>query len=83
MSSDPTTQRIPSLTPLSLAKPTITEKEMQDARVPLEWRDGCADILIELNKCRNAHGYLPSKCKELRHAYEKCQHDEYIGTLLW
>lgn len=49
---------------------------MRDARVPIAWRDYCAHILIKLNKCRNENFYLPSKCVELRHAYEKCQYEE-------
>ena len=49
---------------------------MSEARIPQHWRDNCAHILIDLNDCRHEHNYLPNKCVELRHAYEKCQHDE-------
>lgn len=60
----------------AVAKMIATEQEMRDARVPIAWRDYCAHILIKLNKCRNENFYLPSKCVELRHAYEKCQYEE-------
>ena len=53
-----------------------TEKEMREARVPLQWRDNCAHILIKLNECRHDNFYLPNRCVELRHAYEKCQYEE-------
>lgn len=53
-----------------------TQKEMQDARIPLGWRDSCADLLIPLNKCRSETYYLPFKCQDERHVYEKCQYDE-------
>lgn len=56
-----------------------TEQEMKDARIPVAWRDYCAHILIKLNKCRHENYYRMNKCVELRHAYEKCQYDEYVG----
>ena len=30
----------------------VTEKEVQDARIPLAWRDFCVHLLIPLNECR-------------------------------
>ncbi|RIB10699.1 NADH-ubiquinone oxidoreductase [Gigaspora rosea] len=53
-----------------------TQKEMEEAHLPLEWRDFCAHLLIPLNKCRNKNNYLPWKCENERHVYEKCQYDE-------
>ncbi|BAM79031.1 NADH dehydrogenase I beta subcomplex 7 [Cyanidioschyzon merolae strain 10D] len=47
-------------------------------KVPLEWRDGCAHLLVPLNRCRREHFYLPWHCTELRHAYEVCQQKDYI-----
>eukprot|EP00320_Phaeocystis_rex_P001206 CAMPEP_0119072972 /NCGR_PEP_ID=MMETSP1178-20130426/61275_1 /TAXON_ID=33656 /ORGANISM="unid sp, Strain CCMP2000" /LENGTH=114 /DNA_ID=CAMNT_0007055029 /DNA_START=45 /DNA_END=389 /DNA_ORIENTATION=- len=55
----------------------VTREEMKAARIPLEWRDYCAHILIPLNKCRIDHYWLPWTCMDLKHAYEKCQFDEY------
>lgn len=30
-----------------------TQEEMRDAKLPLEYRDFCAHLLIPLNKCRS------------------------------
>ena len=46
-------------------------------RLPLEYRDYCAHILIPLNECRRQTWFSPWKCTDLRHSYEKCQFDEY------
>lgn len=51
---------------------------MAKSRIPLEYRDYCANLLIPLNKCRGETFYLPWKCETERHAYEKCQYDEYV-----
>ncbi|KAG0306776.1 hypothetical protein BGZ98_001737 [Dissophora globulifera] len=58
-----------------------TAKEMKDARLPLGYRDACADLLIPLNKCRSETYYLPFKCSDERHAYEKCQYDDYLRRM--
>jgi len=55
-----------------------TQKELADNQVPLVYRDHCAHMLIPLNKCRTRTYYLPWKCEHERHAYEKCQYDEYM-----
>ena len=54
-----------------------TQQEMNDAKLPLAYRDQCARLLIPLNKCRRAEWYLPWKCEHERHTYEKCQYEEY------
>ena len=51
---------------------------MAKARLPIEYRDYCANLLIKLNKCRGETFYLPWKCENERHSYEKCQYDEYV-----
>ena len=55
----------------------VTWEEMSEARVPLEFRDYCAHLLIPLNKCRYDNYYLPWKCEKERHAYEMCQYRDY------
>jgi hypothetical protein len=55
----------------------VTHEQMKAARVPLNFRDYCAHILIPLNDCRVKTWYSPWKCTDLRHAYEKCQYEEY------
>eukprot|EP00899_Mesostigma_viride_P026895 jgi/Mesvir1/7390/Mv19191-RA.1 len=37
-----------------------------------------AGLLIPLNKCRREELYLPWKCQDERHAYEKCQYVEFL-----
>ncbi|KAI1466237.1 NADH-ubiquinone oxidoreductase B18 subunit-domain-containing protein [Daldinia caldariorum] len=54
-----------------------TREEMRDAKVPLPYRDSCANLLIPLNRCRFDTYYLPWKCNDERHSYEKCQYDEF------
>ena len=55
----------------------VTHQQMKDARVPLNFRDYCAHLLIPLNECRVNTWYSPWKCGDLRHSYEKCQYEEY------
>ncbi|KAI0473314.1 NADH-ubiquinone oxidoreductase B18 subunit-domain-containing protein [Xylariaceae sp. FL0804] len=54
-----------------------TREEMREAKLPLAYRDGCAGLLIPLNACRRKTWYLPWKCEDLRHSYEKCQYEEF------
>ncbi|KAK4903840.1 hypothetical protein LTR66_017973 [Elasticomyces elasticus] len=54
-----------------------TRQEMSEARLPMQYRDSCAHLLIPLNRCRQAEYYLPWKCEDERHSYEKCQYVEF------
>ncbi|OQS05199.1 hypothetical protein THRCLA_20693 [Thraustotheca clavata] len=54
-----------------------TRQAMHEHRVPLAYRDQCAGILVPLNECRRDTGFKPWQCQDLRHAYEKCQYDEW------
>lgn len=54
-----------------------TDAEMTAARLEPAWRDYCAHLLIPLNKCRRANMSLPFRCVDERHAYEKCQFDQF------
>lgn len=36
---------------------------MSAAKLPLQYRDSCAHLLIPLNKCRVESYYLPWKCE--------------------
>ena len=68
-------QRSPGLerSTLTLACPAApaTHEEMRAARLPISFRDGCAGLLIPLNKCRQANMYMPFRCGHERHEYEK------------
>jgi NADH dehydrogenase (ubiquinone) 1 beta subcomplex subunit 7 len=54
-----------------------TREEMSAAKLPLAYRDSCAHLLIPLNRCRYEEYYLPWKCENERHTYEKCQYEEF------
>ncbi|KAF1823776.1 putative NADH-ubiquinone oxidoreductase B18 subunit [Dissoconium aciculare CBS 342.82] len=54
-----------------------TREEMAAARLPLQYRDSCAHLLIPLNKCRFDNYYLNWRCQDERHSYEKCQYEEF------
>ncbi|CAG8447771.1 9232_t:CDS:2 [Funneliformis mosseae] len=58
-----------------------TQKEMAEAKLPLGYRDYCAHLLIPLNKCRIEAWYLPWKCEDEKHAFEKCQYDENFASI--
>ncbi|CAH1763038.1 8199_t:CDS:2 [Entrophospora sp. SA101] len=64
-------------TPVMIA----TQKEMSEAGLPLEWRDYCAHLALRLNKCRNSTWFLPWKCQDERHTYEKCQYEDYVRRM--
>ena len=55
---------------------------MQKAGIELGYRDYCAHLLIPLNECRRESAFLPWKCENERHAYEKCQYEEYCFVLV-
>ena len=68
---------------LGSSKPMIaTREEMVEARVPIPYRDQCAHLLIPLNKCRSAEFFLPWKCENERHTYEKCEYELVMERLL-
>ncbi|RVD81677.1 uncharacterized protein DFL_009529 [Arthrobotrys flagrans] len=58
--------------------PVVTAEQMSEARLPIAYRDRCAGLLIPLNRCRFETMYLPWKCENERHSYEKCQYDEFM-----
>jgi len=55
-----------------------TESELMKNFVPLEWRDYCAHVLIPLNRCRRDNLYMNWKCMNQKHAYEKCQYEDFM-----
>jgi len=54
-----------------------SREAMSEARLPLQYRDSCANLLIPLNKCRHETSFMPWKCENERHSYEKCQYEEF------
>ncbi|CCX34178.1 NADH-ubiquinone oxidoreductase B18 subunit-domain-containing protein [Pyronema domesticum] len=55
----------------------LSHEEMAAARLPIQYRDTCAHLLVPLNKCRYDQFYMPWKCEDERHSYEKCQYVEF------
>ncbi|KAF7325636.1 NADH dehydrogenase [ubiquinone] 1 beta subcomplex subunit 7 [Mycena kentingensis (nom. inval.)] len=65
-----------------MSSPTVASQEaLKASRVPLQWRDGCSAMLIPLNACRRKTLYMPWECDHERHAYEKCQYDDYLRRM--
>jgi len=44
---------------------------MRDAKLPLAYRDSCANLLIPLNRCRFETYYMPWKCEVRLTVYSK------------
>ncbi|KAE8654731.1 NADH dehydrogenase 1 beta subcomplex subunit 7 [Hibiscus syriacus] len=66
----------------SSKKMIATQEEMVANKVPIPYRDHCAHLLIPLNKCRQAEFYLPWKCENERHSYEKCEYELVMERML-
>ncbi|XP_060184565.1 NADH dehydrogenase [ubiquinone] 1 beta subcomplex subunit 7 [Lycium barbarum] len=68
--------------PGSSKKMIATQAELIENKVPLAYRDQCAHLLIPLNKCRQSEFYLPWKCEDERHVYEKCAYELVMERML-
>lgn len=62
-------------------KNMATHEAMVEARLPLGARDACSKLLIPLNKCRVDSFYLPWKCEDERHGYEKCEYEIFLQRM--
>ncbi|EKM77299.1 NdufB7, NADH dehydrogenase beta subcomplex, 18kDa subunit [Agaricus bisporus var. burnettii JB137-S8] len=60
---------------------TASQAELKANKVPLAWRDGCSALLLPLNVCRKQNFYLPWECEHERHAYERCQYEDYVRRM--
>ncbi|GHP04347.1 hypothetical protein PPROV_000310100 [Pycnococcus provasolii] len=69
--------KLPSL---SLDPPPMqaTQEQLQQHKIPLQYRDYCAHLLIPLNECRVKNFWWPGTCKHERHEFEVCQYREYL-----
>src|SRR4051812_14069350 len=47
---------------------------MSEARLPMQYRDSCAHLLIPLNRCRQQEYYLPWKCEVRDPSISMSQH---------
>eukprot|EP00512_Aurantiochytrium_limacinum_P001862 CAMPEP_0171484632 /NCGR_PEP_ID=MMETSP0958-20121227/108_1 /TAXON_ID=87120 /ORGANISM="Aurantiochytrium limacinum, Strain ATCCMYA-1381" /LENGTH=73 /DNA_ID=CAMNT_0012017353 /DNA_START=57 /DNA_END=278 /DNA_ORIENTATION=- len=55
----------------------IDREELKRNQIDIAYRDFCSHLLVPLNKCRREHGFAMWQCDHERHAYEKCQYEEY------
>ncbi|KAM6289216.1 NADH dehydrogenase [ubiquinone] 1 beta subcomplex subunit 7 [Aegotheles albertisi] len=53
-------------------------EQLAQGRVPLEQRDFCAHHLLRLLRCHRDAFPLPWHCQPLRHAWDTCQHHDYV-----
>ena len=49
---------------------SVSREAMSEARLPLQYRDSCAHLLIPLNQCRFDTYYLPWKCEVRNQLWE-------------
>lgn len=55
--------------------PAASREAMSAAKLPIAYRDSCANLLIPLNRCRYEEYYLPWKCEVcqvFRAAFSRC-----------
>lgn len=50
----------------------VTREDLRKARVPLNRRDYCAHLYIDLEKCRQQTYRMPWKCEGEQHNYDYC-----------
>ncbi|NWU47296.1 NDUB7 dehydrogenase, partial [Dromas ardeola] len=55
-----------------------TAEQLAGGRVPLEQRDFCAHHLLRLLRCQRDAFPVPWDCHDLRHAWDACQHRDYV-----
>lgn len=51
---------------------------MSEAKLPLAYRDSCANLLIPLNRCRYETYYLPWKCEVSAMEEGWIREDDYV-----
>ncbi|NXR88034.1 NDUB7 dehydrogenase, partial [Hypocryptadius cinnamomeus] len=52
--------------------------QLAQARVSLEQRDFCGHHLLRLLRCHRDNFPVPWGCHALRHAWDSCQHEDYV-----
>uniref|UniRef100_A0A1B0A087 NADH dehydrogenase [ubiquinone] 1 beta subcomplex subunit 7 n=1 Tax=Glossina pallidipes TaxID=7398 RepID=A0A1B0A087_GLOPL len=56
----------------------VTKEEMVSAKLPLEDRDYCADVLLKYRACRTRVFPFLYKCHHERHEYMTCEYEDYV-----
>ncbi|NXR52473.1 NDUB7 dehydrogenase, partial [Hippolais icterina] len=52
--------------------------QLAQGHVPLEQRDYCGHHLLRLLRCHRDNFPVPWGCHALRHAWDSCQHQDYV-----
>lgn len=55
-----------------------TPEQLSSAKIPLQYRDYCADQLLKYQVCRYKHMPFVVKCHCEKHAYLVCEKEDYI-----
>ncbi|KAE8733365.1 NADH dehydrogenase 1 beta subcomplex subunit 7 [Hibiscus syriacus] len=66
----------------SSKKMIATQAEMVENKVSILYRDQYAHLLIPLNKFRQSEFYLPWKCENKRHSYERREYELIMERML-
>ena len=59
--------------PAAMPKADQDLQSLKDNQISLAFRDNCAHLLVDLNKCRRETYFNPNRCTHERHTYEECQ----------
>uniref|UniRef100_A0A8C0UN48 NADH dehydrogenase [ubiquinone] 1 beta subcomplex subunit 7 n=1 Tax=Cyanistes caeruleus TaxID=156563 RepID=A0A8C0UN48_CYACU len=54
---------------------------LAQGRVPLEQRDFCGHHLLRLLRCHRDNFPVPWGCHALHHAWDSCQHHDYVTRM--
>ncbi|XP_067930129.1 NADH dehydrogenase [ubiquinone] 1 beta subcomplex subunit 7-like [Watersipora subatra] len=55
-----------------------THEEMEAANVPHRYRDYCAHLYIDILKCRKQNAPWFRACNHEKHAYDKCEYEDWV-----
>ncbi|XP_077981537.1 NADH dehydrogenase [ubiquinone] 1 beta subcomplex subunit 7-like [Glandiceps talaboti] len=55
-----------------------TQEEMDRAKIPLNQRDYCAHLLIDLMKCKRDNYPWFNECSHQKHVYDQCEYEDYV-----
>lgn len=56
----------------------VCEDHLISARIPPQFRDYCAHLLLDYQVCRHKHMPLLYRCAHEKHVYLNCEHEDYI-----
>lgn len=56
----------------------ISEEDLIAAKVPLEYRDYCADVFLEYKRCFLEKFPFVVLCADEAHKYKECEYNEWV-----